>query len=256
MSGPGDEVDDCVYRRANRRCPVIHFTICPEKPDDAVPPNHAFGDAQAEDHHVGAPSDFAWICRLPRSCSCRWRPVVVELFTSQGCSSCPLANAYLNNRSRHRRDALPLAFHVTYWDRFGGKDLFLLEAATERQDHYGRRFGDGSYTPEILVGGATSHVVGPQGPKGDTGEASPQGPQGPIGVQGAAGPRATRATLVPQEPPGPPGVAPIRRPEPTLAAARSSRSQLCCLRPVSSGSRSSPPARVGPCSPDRRRQLG
>jgi hypothetical protein len=44
--------------------------------------------------------------------------------------------------------------------------------------------------------------------------------------------------------------------EPTLAAARSSRSQLCCLRPVSSGSRPSPPARVGPYSPDRRRQLG
>jgi len=226
----------------------------PEKPDDAVPPNHAFG-AQAEDHHVGAPSDFAWICRLPRSCSCRWRPVVVELFTSQGCSSCPPANAYLNNRSRDHRDVLPLAFHVTYRDRFGGKDLFLLEAATKRQDQ-GRRFGEGSYTPEIVVDGATSHVVGPQAPKGDTGEASPQGPQGLIGVPGAAGPKGDKGDAGPAGAPGPPGVAPIRRPEPTLAAARSSRSQLCCLRLVSSGSRSSPPARVGPCSPDRRRQLG
>jgi hypothetical protein len=45
------------------------------------------------------------------------RPVVVELYTSQGCSSCPPANAYLNELSRDRRDVLPLAFHVTYWDR-------------------------------------------------------------------------------------------------------------------------------------------
>jgi hypothetical protein len=86
------------------------------------------------------------------------RPIVVELFTSQGCSSCPPANAYLNNLSRDRRDVLPLAFHVTYWDRLGWKDPFSLEAATERQDRYGRRFGDGSYTPEIVVDGASSHV--------------------------------------------------------------------------------------------------
>jgi hypothetical protein len=86
------------------------------------------------------------------------RPVVVELFTSQGCSSCPRANAYLNDLSRDRPDVLPLAFHVTYWDRLGWKDPFSLEAATERQDRYGRRFGDGSYTPEIVVDGATSHV--------------------------------------------------------------------------------------------------
>jgi hypothetical protein len=86
------------------------------------------------------------------------RPVVVELFTSQGCSSCPPANAYLNDLVRDRGDVLALAFHVTYWDRLGWKDPFSMEAATERQDHYGRRFGDGSYTPEIVVDGASSHV--------------------------------------------------------------------------------------------------
>ena len=84
--------------------------------------------------------------------------VVVELFTSQGCSSCPPANAFLNDLARDRRDVLPLAFHVTYWDRLGWKDPFSLDAATVRQDHYGHRFGDGSYTPEIVVDGATSHV--------------------------------------------------------------------------------------------------
>src|SRR6201995_6052915 len=86
------------------------------------------------------------------------RPVVVELFTSQGCSSCPPANAYLNDLVRDRSDVLALAFHVTYWDRLGGKDPFSIEAATERQDRYGHRFGDGSYLPEIVVLGASSHV--------------------------------------------------------------------------------------------------
>ncbi|WP_316230496.1 DUF1223 domain-containing protein [Bradyrhizobium sp. SZCCHNR1051] len=86
------------------------------------------------------------------------RPVVIELFTSQGCSSCPPANAYLNELVRQRRDVLPLAFHVTYWDRLGWKDPFSLPAATDRQARYGSRFGDGSYTPEIVVDGVTGHV--------------------------------------------------------------------------------------------------
>jgi hypothetical protein len=91
------------------------------------------------------------------------RPVVVELFTSQGCSSCPPANAYLNELSRNRRDILPLAFHVTYWDRLGWKDPFSLSAATQRQDQYGHRFGDGSYTPEMVVDGAASMVGSDRG---------------------------------------------------------------------------------------------
>ena len=86
------------------------------------------------------------------------RPVVVELFTSQGCSSCPPANAYLNELAKGRRDVLALAFHVTYWDRLGWKDPFSLAAATDRQAVYGRRFGDGSYTPEIVIDGAASAV--------------------------------------------------------------------------------------------------
>jgi hypothetical protein len=91
------------------------------------------------------------------------RPVVVELFTSQGCSSCPPANAYLNELSRGRRDVLALAFHVTYWDRLGWKDPFSIEAATDRQSVYGRRFGDGSYTPEIVVDGAAGMVGSDRG---------------------------------------------------------------------------------------------
>ena len=105
------------------------------------------------------------------------RPVVVELFTSQGCSSCPPANAYLNELSRGRRDVLALAFHVTYWDRLGWKDPFSLEAATDRQAVYGRRFGDGSYTPEIVVDGATSAVGSDRGGVGSAIEKARRGGQ-------------------------------------------------------------------------------
>ena len=91
------------------------------------------------------------------------RPVVVELFTSQGCNSCPPANAFLNEMSKQRRDVLALASHVTYWDRLGWKDPFSMEAATRRQDVYGRRFGDGSYTPEMVVDGAASMVGSARG---------------------------------------------------------------------------------------------
>jgi hypothetical protein len=94
------------------------------------------------------------------------RPVVVELFTSQGCSSCPPANAYLNEMVKQRRDVLALAFHVTYWDRLGWKDPFSMESATDRQAVYGRRFGDGSYTPEMVVDGAASAVGSDRGQVG------------------------------------------------------------------------------------------
>ena len=81
------------------------------------------------------------------------RPVVVELFTSEGCSSCPPADAFLTELARTRSDVLPLAFHITYWDQLGWKDPYGLAAATARQARYGARFGDGSYTPEMVVDG-------------------------------------------------------------------------------------------------------
>lgn len=86
------------------------------------------------------------------------RPVVVELFTSEGCSSCPPADAFLTELSRSRRDVLPLAFHVTYWNSLGWRDPFSLDAATERQRRYGEKFGDGSYTPELVIEGAKGLV--------------------------------------------------------------------------------------------------
>lgn len=86
-------------------------------------------------------------------------PVVVELFTSQGCSSCPPADAFLTDLARQRGDVLPLAFHVTYWDYLGWKDPFALAAATARQRAYASTLGgDGVYTPEMVVNGETGFV--------------------------------------------------------------------------------------------------
>ena len=86
-------------------------------------------------------------------------PVVVELFTSEGCSSCPPADAFLTDLARQRRDVLPLAFHVTYWDYLGWKDPFSLQAATARQQAYADRLGDHQvYTPEMVVDGTRSFV--------------------------------------------------------------------------------------------------
>ena len=91
------------------------------------------------------------------------RPVVVELFTSEGCSSCPPADAFLTDLSRSRPDVLPLAFHVTYWDQLGWRDPYGLAAATARQARYGARFGDGSYTPEMVVDGRKGLVGSERG---------------------------------------------------------------------------------------------
>jgi hypothetical protein len=87
------------------------------------------------------------------------RPVVVELFTSQGCSSCPPADRYLSELSESRADILPLAFHVTYWNQLGWKDPFSLEAADARQARYVQHFHDFAYTPELVVDGLAG-VVG------------------------------------------------------------------------------------------------
>jgi hypothetical protein len=86
------------------------------------------------------------------------QPVVVELFTSQGCSSCPPANASLAAVSA-RPDVLALSFGVTYWDYLGWKDTFAQPQFTERQIAYEPHLGHGGpFTPQIVVNGAADTV--------------------------------------------------------------------------------------------------
>lgn len=81
------------------------------------------------------------------------RLVVVELFTSQGCSSCPPADALLGELTR-RDDVLPIALHVDYWDYIGWKDEFADPAHTARQKAYATHHRQRSiYTPQMIVGG-------------------------------------------------------------------------------------------------------
>ncbi|GJD35112.1 DUF1223 domain-containing protein [Methylobacterium aerolatum] len=85
------------------------------------------------------------------------RPVVLELFTSQSCSSCPPAEELLAELAG-QPDLLPLGFHVTYWNRLGWKDSFSFEGATNRQAAYASQFGGGSFTPQLVVDGVRSLV--------------------------------------------------------------------------------------------------
>jgi hypothetical protein len=84
---------------------------------------------------------------------------VVELFTSQGCSSCPPAHENFNALS-DRPDLLALSFDVTYWDNLGWKDTFARTAFTARQVAYARSLRhSGPFTPQVVVDGR-SDVVG------------------------------------------------------------------------------------------------
>jgi hypothetical protein len=86
------------------------------------------------------------------------QPTVVELFTSQGCSSCPPANANLASISE-RPDVLALSFGVTYWDQLGWKDTFAKPEFTERQIAYEAPLNhDGPFTPQIVVDGHADTV--------------------------------------------------------------------------------------------------
>ena len=86
------------------------------------------------------------------------RPAVVELFTSEGCNSCPPAEAYVGELAG-RNDVLALAFHVDYWDDLGWRDRFGLSQSVQRQRAYARSLRLSSvYTPEVVIDGRADYV--------------------------------------------------------------------------------------------------
>jgi hypothetical protein len=135
-------------------------------------------------------------------------PAVVELFQSQGCSSCPPANANVMALSG-RPDVLTLSFQVTYWDQLGWKDTFGQPRFTARQWDYARAFSHGDvWTPQVVVNGRTD-VVGVR--PGEIEQAIARtdrgvgGPQVRLGVDrvtitGPAGGRAADVWLVRYDP--------------------------------------------------------
>ena len=80
-------------------------------------------------------------------------PVVVELYTSQGCSSCPPADAFMEELVKSP-DVIALSLHVDYWDYIGWRDTFADPAYTKRQKAYAKAVGSRMiYTPQLIVGG-------------------------------------------------------------------------------------------------------
>ncbi len=86
-------------------------------------------------------------------------PVLVELFTSQGCGDCPPADALILELAS-RKDVVTLTLPITYWDMLGWKDTLATEANTRRQRSYAKAMSrTGVYTPQIVVAGS-NHVIG------------------------------------------------------------------------------------------------
>jgi hypothetical protein len=101
---------------------------------------------------LGAPTILAALPNMGFAADAA-HPTVVELFQSQGCSSCPPAEANVAAIS-NRADVLALSFEVDYWDRLGWKDTFSKAAWTARQYAYAHAMGrDGVYTPQVVVNG-------------------------------------------------------------------------------------------------------
>ncbi|PYJ08119.1 MAG: DUF1223 domain-containing protein [Verrucomicrobia bacterium] len=93
------------------------------------------------------------------------RTHLIELFTSEGCSSCPPAEAWLSNLKNEPglwQDFVPIAFHVDYWDHLGWRDPFASKTWTERQADYSARWKSESvYTPAFVLDGKIWHNAAP-----------------------------------------------------------------------------------------------
>ncbi|WP_024280537.1 DUF1223 domain-containing protein [Xanthobacter sp. 126] len=131
-----------------------------ESPSAASPPAH---EPRRSPHTKRAAlaagaAVLALLSGGPAAAEPRQKLTVVELFTSQGCSSCPPADANLIALTR-RPDVLALSFSVTYWDRLGWRDTFGKPEFTQRQYTYEPMLGErGPFTPQMVVNGRLSRV--------------------------------------------------------------------------------------------------
>jgi hypothetical protein len=99
-------------------------------------------------------------------------PVVIELFTSQGCSSCPPADRLLGELARDPA-VVALAWHVDYWNGLGWPDPFATKLATDRQRAYADRLGEDVYTPALVIGGVRMVIGSDRGMIGAAIQAAP-----------------------------------------------------------------------------------
>lgn len=117
--------------------------------------------------------------------------VVMELFTSQGCSDCPPADALLGEMAR-QPGVIALAWHVDYWDRLGWRDPFSSKLATERERSYAARLGSELFTPALVVNGRTM-LIGSDRPA-VTAAAAAATPM-PVAVSLSGGPSGATARI-------------------------------------------------------------
>jgi hypothetical protein len=136
---------------------VIALAAAPQRPHRHIWRRSAEGNAMRIDRFLFATA--LALAALSVAAQAETRPVVVELFTSQGCSSCPPADALLAELAQ-RPEVIALGFHIDYWDNLGWRDPLSSPAATARQRDYARQFGRMQvYTPQLVVDG-TDEAVG------------------------------------------------------------------------------------------------
>ena len=131
--------------------------------------------------------------------------VVVELFTSEGCSSCPAADAALRELAQTQSvpgvEVIALGEHVDYWNHLGWKDCFSAPAYTARQRQYATGFGAGSYTPQAVVNGRYEFVGSRTAELAATVAKAAQAPQAAVSISMTDG---TAQVQVRSLPPGTP----------------------------------------------------
>jgi hypothetical protein len=133
--------------------------------------------------------------------------ILVELFTSEGCSSCPPADAHLTKLLREQPIAsveiVPLSFHVDYWNHQGWRDPFSAKAFSVRQESYSKIFGDGRvYTPQMIVDGHDEFNGSDEGAARKFLQAAAERPHLPLRIDARAQGPTLRLTIdLPAAPP-------------------------------------------------------